>query len=255
VRRCADLGSFAVTFPENPFPLGLPSIHDKDRYWEPFFAACADTGTVLCMHIGSGTKTMTTGEGGMFVTNDHALYDRVMTLNNHGRVPGGKQFWSDFIGFKYRISNIQAAIGCAQLERVDALVARKREIFAAYVQHLGGINGIALNPEAPGTLNSYWMPTVVFDEALGITRDGLLAAFSRRGIDARVFFYPLSQMELFGTSAASSRNNAPNSYAIAERAINLPSYHDMSSADIDTVSQVVIDLVQEHQEKLTCLAS
>lgn len=194
----------------------------------------------------------------MFVTNDRALYDRVMTLNNHGRVPGGKQFWSDFIGFKYRISNVQAAIGCAQLERIDALVARKREIFAEYQKHLGGacgIGGLALNPEAAGTLNSYWMPTVVFDEALGITRDGLLAAFSRRGIDARVFFYPLSETELFGTSAASSRKNAPNSYAIAERAINLPSYHDMSSADIETVSNVVLDLVKEHQEKLTCLAS
>jgi len=174
-----------------------------------------------------------------------------MTLNNHGRVPGGKQFWSDFIGFKYRISNIQAAIGCAQLERADALVARKREIFAAYAQHLGGISGIALNPEAPGTLNSYWMPTVVFDESLGITRDGLLAAFSRRGIDARVFFYPLSQTELFGKPAG----NTPNSYAIAERAINLPSYHDMSSENIETVSQVVLDLVREHQEKLSCLAS
>ncbi len=198
-----------------------------------------------------GTKTMTTGEGGMFVTNDRALYDRVMTLNNHGRVPGGKQFWSDFIGFKYRISNVQAAIGCAQLERIDAQVARKREIFAAYQKHLGDVGALALNPESPGTLNSYWMPTVVFDEALGITRDGLLAAFSRRGIDARVFFYPLSQMGLFGDAPG----NTPNSYAIAERAINLPSYHDMSSADIDTVSQVVLDLVQEHQEKQTWLAS
>lgn len=202
-----------------------------------------------------GTKTMTTGEGGMFVTNDRALYDRVMTLNNHGRVPGGRQFWSDFIGFKYRISNVQAAIGCAQLERIDALVARKREIFAEYQAHLGGIAGLALNPEAPGTLNSYWMPTVVFDEALGITRDGLLAAFSRRGIDARVFFYPLSQTELFGTSEATGRRNAPNSYAIAERAINLPSYHDMSRENIETVCNVVLDLVKAHQETLTCLAS
>jgi len=170
-------------------------------------------------------------------------------------VPGGKQFWSDFIGFKYRISNVQAAIGCAQLERIDALVARKREIFAEYQAHLGGVAGLALNPEAPGTLNSYWMPTVVFDEALGITRDGLLAAFSRRGIDARVFFYPLSETELFGTSAATARHNAPNSYAIAKRAINLPSYHDMSSENIETVCNVVLDLVREHQEKLACLAS
>ncbi|CAJ0809366.1 DegT/DnrJ/EryC1/StrS family aminotransferase [Ralstonia flaminis] len=235
---------------------GIPVIEDAaeavgSRWGEHAAGARGIFGT-FSFH---GTKTMTTGEGGMFVTNDRALYDRVMTLNNHGRVPGGKQFWSDFIGFKYRISNVQAAIGCAQLERIDALVARKREIFAAYQQHLGSVAGLALNPEAPNTFNSYWMPTVVFDKALGITRDVLLAAFARRGIDARVFFYPLSQTELFGTLADSARLKAPNSYAIAERAINLPSYHDMSSADINTVSQVVLDLVQEHQEKLTCLAS
>lgn len=235
---------------------GIPVIEDAAEAlgsrWHGHAAGSQGIFGTFSFH---GTKTMTTGEGGMFVTNDRALYERVMTLNNHGRVPGGKQFWSDFIGFKYRISNIQAAIGCAQLERIDALVARKREVFAAYQRHLGNVPGLALNPEAPDTLNSYWMPTVVFDEALGITRDVLLAAFSRRGIDARVFFYPLSQMALFGETAESPRNNAPNSYAIAERAINLPSYHDMSEADIDTVSQVVTDLVQEHQEKLTCLAS
>ncbi len=231
---------------------GIPVIEDAAEAvgsrWHGHAAGAQGIFGTFSFH---GTKTMTTGEGGMFVTNDRALYERVMTLNNHGRVPGGKQFWSDFIGFKYRISNIQAAIGCAQLERIDALVARKREIFAAYQRHLGGVAGLALNPEAPNTLNSYWMPTVVFDEALGITRDVLLATFSRRGIDARVFFYPLSQTELFGAPAG----NTPNSYAIAERAINLPSYHDMSGADIDTVSQVVIDLVKQHQERPTCLAS
>jgi perosamine synthetase len=182
-----------------------------------------------------GTKTVTTGEGGMFVTHDRALYDRVMTLNNHGRVPGGKQFWPDFIGFKYRISNVQAAIGCAQLERIDSLIARKREIFAAYRERLGSLAGVALNPEPPHTQNGYWMPTVVFAPELGITREHLLAEFAKRNIDARVFFYPLSQTELFGAPAC----NTPNSYAIAERAINLPSYHDMSLVDIDTVADTV----------------
>jgi perosamine synthetase len=157
------------------------------------------------------------------------------------------------------MSNLQAALGCAQLERIDALIARKREIFAAYRARLGSVPGLQLNPEPPHTQNGYWMPTVVFDAALGITRDTLLAAFSQRGIDARVFFYPLSQTGLFGpsgTPAGGTTHSAPNSYAIAERAINLPSYHEMSEADIDTVSQVVIDLVRTHlQEGQPCLAS
>ncbi|MCR4298355.1 MAG: DegT/DnrJ/EryC1/StrS family aminotransferase, partial [Gallionella sp.] len=80
-----------------------------------------------------GTKTLTTGEGGMFVTNDDALYERVLALSNHGRARGQtKQFWPDMVGFKYKMSNIQAAIGCAQMERIDELVAGKRRIFTYY---------------------------------------------------------------------------------------------------------------------------
>jgi perosamine synthetase len=76
-----------------------------------------------------GTKTITTGEGGIFVTNDSELYEYVLTLSNHGRARGQiKQFWSDMVGFKYKMSNIQAAIGCAQIERIDELIQRKRDI-------------------------------------------------------------------------------------------------------------------------------
>ena len=76
-----------------------------------------------------GTKTLTTGEGGMFVTNDEALFERVLTLSNHGRARGqSKQFWPDAVGFKYKMSNLQAAIGCAQMKRIDELIQRKRDI-------------------------------------------------------------------------------------------------------------------------------
>ena len=77
-----------------------------------------------------GTKTLTTGEGGMFVTNDSELYERVLMLSNHGRSKNQKlQFWPDMIGFKYKMSNIQAAIGCAQMERVEELIRRKNVNF------------------------------------------------------------------------------------------------------------------------------
>ncbi len=108
-----------------------------------------------------GTKTLTTGEGGMFVTDDSDLYEHVLTLSNHGRARGQtKQFWPDMVGFKYKMSNIQAAIGCAQVERVDELITRKRQIFLYYRDRLGGIDGIEMNPEPDGTRNGYWMPTV-----------------------------------------------------------------------------------------------
>jgi perosamine synthetase len=182
-----------------------------------------------------GTKTMTTGEGGMFVTSDAALYERVLTLSNHGRARGQtKQFWPDLLGFKYKLSNVQAAIGCAQIERIDVLTARKREILARYRDLLAGMDGVAMNPEPPGTVNGAWMPTVVFDRDTGVTRERLQAAFAAADIDARVFFHPLSSLPMFegfagGTLAAD----------IPTRAINLPSFHDISDAEQQRVVQVL----------------
>ena len=126
-----------------------------------------------------GTKTLTTGEGGMFVTNDPELYERVLTLSNHGRARGQtKQFWPDMVGFKFKMSNIQAAIGCAQLERIDDLIGRKREILKSYRDCLETLADVRMNPEPPGTVNGAWMPTVVFGPQTKVTRERLQEAFS-----------------------------------------------------------------------------
>ena len=187
-----------------------------------------------------GTKTLTTGEGGMFVTNDADLYERVLTLSNHGRARGQtRQFWPDVVGFKYKMSNIQAAIGCAQLERIDELVNRKREILAYYKTTLETLPGVAMNPEPPGTINGAWMPTVVFDRSLGITREMLQAAFAEENIDARVFFHPLSGLPMFEKS-----NINPIAASIPERAINLPSSHDMTNAEQDKVAYLLLHIVE-----------
>lgn len=183
-----------------------------------------------------GTKTITTGEGGMLVTNDDALYERVLTLSNHGRARGQKkQFWPDEIGFKYKMSNIQAALGVGQMERVGELISRKRAVFARYQDNLGALNGIALNPEPPGTENGFWMPTAVFDKETGITREQLQASFKGENIDARVFFWPLSS-----TPSFEPMPDNVNAYDLPGRAINLPSYHDLTDAEIDRVSEVLI---------------
>ncbi|MFC4487238.1 DegT/DnrJ/EryC1/StrS family aminotransferase [Tepidiphilus baoligensis] len=182
-----------------------------------------------------GTKTITTGEGGMFVTNDDDLYERVLTLSNHGRRRGQtKQFWPEAVGFKYKMSNIQAAIGCAQIERIDELVTRKREILAYYKQHLEIIPGIRMNPEPPGTINGAWMPTVVFDQELGVTRELLQTAFAAKNIDARVFFYPISSLPMF----TPNRENC-HAWDLPSRSFNLPSYHDMQKSDMDQVINVL----------------
>ncbi|WP_419736698.1 DegT/DnrJ/EryC1/StrS family aminotransferase [Pseudomonas sp. COR18] len=189
-----------------------------------------------------GTKTMTTGEGGIFVTSDKALYERVLTLSNHGRVSGSKrQFWPDFIGFKYKMSNLQAAIGCAQIERVEELIARKRAIFARYADGLLGVPGVSLNPQPAHSRNGYWMPTVVFDAETGITRETLIEAFQAANIDARVFFWPLSSLPMFeGVSV-----DTPMAFSLSGRAINLPSYHDMTDADQQRVIDVIRDVSRQ----------
>ena len=189
-----------------------------------------------------GTKTLTTGEGGMFVTSDESLYERVLTLSNHGRARGQvKQFWPDEIGFKYKMSNIQAAIGCAQIERIEELIVRKREILSAYKEKLSRLSGVTMNPEHEGTVNGAWMPTVVFDSAMGITREALQSNFSRANVDARVVFWPLSSLPMFEAVPQNSR-----AIDIASRAINLPSYHDMREGDIERVVQVVVGTCAEY---------
>ncbi|ARU56012.1 pyridoxal phosphate-dependent aspartate aminotransferase [Oleiphilus messinensis] len=186
-----------------------------------------------------GTKTMTTGEGGMFVTNDQALFDKVLTFSNHGRSSiESRQFWAESIGYKYKISNIQAALGCAQAERLEELVQRKKQIFTYYYDNLHSLEGITLNPKKYGCESGYWMPNIVFDQKLGISRELLIRTFQQNDIDARVFFWPLSALDVFN-----SKNNTPNAYSISARACNLPSYHDITFSEQDRVVDVIRSLL------------
>jgi perosamine synthetase len=184
-----------------------------------------------------GTKTVTTGEGGMFVTRDRALYELALTLSNHGRARGeARQFWPERLGFKYRLANVQAAIGCAQMERIEELIAGKRAVFEFYASALDGLP-LRLNPEPDGTINGYWMPTVVVDAGARFDRAALLAAFAAEQIDGRVFFWPLSALPMF-----ERKSDNKISYGIHPRAVNLPSYHDLGENEM----QRVVALVRGH---------
>jgi len=183
-----------------------------------------------------GTKTLTTGEGGMFVTQDEALYEKVLTLSNHGRARAQtKQFWPDMVGFKYKMSNLQAAIGSAQMERIDDLIAGKRRIFNYYAEHFRDLP-LHMNPEPANTVNGFWMPTIVADDGVACDREVLLAAFKADQIDGRVFFWPLSMLPMFNKKPANVV-----SYGLYERAINLPTYHDLTEIEMDRVIRLVKD--------------
>lgn len=179
-----------------------------------------------------GTKTLSTGEGGMLITKNAHLYDRVCTLNNHGRgKKQARQFWPEEIGYKFKMSNIQAALGLAQLHRAQELVEKKREIFKRYAQSLScdfSMNQLSSEDLAP----SYWMPTIVAGSPK--QKASILEALISHNIDARTFFWPLSsifpKMRTLGKEFASD---------ISSRALNLPSPYELTEEDIVRVVNII----------------
>ena len=115
-----------------------------------------------------GSKTLTTGEGGMVLCDDEALYERMLFLRDHGRLPGDTSFRSVEIAWKYKMSELQAALGRVQLDRIEELIAKKREIFRWYEERLDGLP-LRLNAERPGERATFWMVTAIFDEMTGLT--------------------------------------------------------------------------------------
>lgn len=175
-----------------------------------------------------GTKTITTGEGGMIVTNKKKIYDKIKILADHGRQPRTKKmFWIDMAGFKYKMSNIQAALGYAQLKRIKKLIKNKRDNFKFYLDNFKDLKEINLNPEEEGTLNSYWMPTIIFNNFNLKKRDKLINFLQKNNIDTRPFFYPLSLFNMF-----QRKYENKVAYEIYKKGINLPNYHEMSKNDI-----------------------
>ncbi len=192
-----------------------------------------------------GTKTMTTGEGGMIVTNNDELFQKAAILANHGRNPKNpKMFWAEQIGYKYKLSNLQAALGCAQLERLDELVDRKRQMFNWYLEFMRDIAGINWNPEPPYVKNSFWMPTIIFDKTLNVKRDKLIQKMISQNIQVRSFFYPLSSLPMFETK---TENKV--SYSIYDRGINLPSYFELSRDDIQYICTKLRDIVARSRDQ------
>jgi perosamine synthetase len=192
-----------------------------------------DTG-VFSFH---GSKTMTAGEGGMLVTDRKEVYLRCLFLRDHGRKPGNKKFFNSEIAYKYKMSAMQAALGLAQLERIDELLERKRRIFDWYVQELSDLPDIELNYEAPGTRSVYWMVTVIIGKKYRIAKESLVDLMSRKNIDCRPFFYPLSSLPAYKDlrQARTAKKTNPVSYSISAFGINLPSGLNLTRKEIKYV--------------------
>lgn len=191
-----------------------------------------------------GSKTLTTGEGGMLVTDREDLYRRVLVSRDHGRLPGEKMFWNTEVAYKYRMSSLQAALGLAQLERIEELIARKRQIFSWYEEELAGVPGLTMNYEAQGTRNTFWMVTAILAEELGLEKEPVMRLMRERNIDCRPFFYPLSSLPAYEKleQAAQARTRNRVSYQISPYGINLPSALSMTAQKVKYVGKALKEI-------------
>mgnify|MGYP001765302522 CR=1 FL=1 len=194
-----------------------------------------------------GSKTLATGEGGMLLTSDPALRERVLVLRDHGRPTGDRLFLNSEFAFKYRMNDVTAAVGLAQAERLEELITAKRQIFAWYEERLRDLQGLALNVEPAGVINSYWMVTVVPDADFGFDKFELMAAFARRNIDTRPFFSRLSRLPALDGRSESTRlvTGATAGDGPATRGVNLPSGYHMDQDRVDIVCRALRDIFKD----------
>ncbi len=181
-------------------------------------------------------KIITTGEGGMITTNDEELHYVMKVMRDHGMQPG-KRYWHLYPGFNYRLTNIQAAIGLAQMERIDDFMAARYERVNRYRTQLEDIPGLVLPGEADWATNIYWLYSILVDEErTGFTRDTLMEALRQQGIETRPFFYPLHDQPAY---ASSNTHTYPVSEWVANRGISLPTSTEVSLEDVDKVCNAI----------------
>ncbi|HXF63227.1 MAG TPA: DegT/DnrJ/EryC1/StrS aminotransferase family protein [Caldilineaceae bacterium] len=177
-----------------------------------------------------GNKLITTGEGGMVVTNSAALLERCNHYKGQG-LAAERAYWHDVVGYNYRMTNICAAIGLAQLERIDELLAKKLQVAEMYDEALKGVAVMRHRPSYPDILHSYWMYTILVAEAR--QRDMVRALLWEAGIDTRPTFSPVHTMPMY----AQASQRYPNAEWIGARGISLPSYPDLTGKEIAYIAE------------------
>ncbi|MBI4568284.1 MAG: aminotransferase class I/II-fold pyridoxal phosphate-dependent enzyme [Planctomycetes bacterium] len=182
-----------------------------------------------------GNKIVTTGEGGMVTTDDDALADQARILRDHGMRPT-RRYWHEVVGFNYRMTNLQAAVGVAQLGKVQAILAAKRNTAERYRMHLEMTPGLAMQPRAPWAEPVCWLFTMLVEEGFPLDRDGLIAALAGRGIDTRPVFHPLHRMPPYAPKPGERERAFPVSEEISRRGLTLPSGVGLADAEIDRVA-------------------
>ncbi|MCU1527036.1 MAG: perosamine synthetase [Frondihabitans sp.] len=180
-----------------------------------------------------GNKIVTTGEGGMVVTDDPALEKHIRLLRGQGMDPE-RRYWFPEVGYNYRMTNIQAAIGVAQLERFEGLLAARLELASRYATRLKAIEGIVLAEVPEGVISVPWLQNVYLEEGDGARRDSVMRALKEEGVDSRPVFYPMHVLPAFETSRP-----FPVADEWSARGISLPLHTGLSIDDVDRVTDTL----------------
>lgn len=183
-----------------------------------------------------GNKIITCGEGGMVVTNDDELAAAMRQLKGQGVDPK-RRYWFPIVGYNYRMTNIQAAIGLAQLEKVDWHLAQRRRIVDTYRKHLGNKSDIMIQPEMPECINSYWMTSALLGDGLP-DRDLVMQRMFDQGIETRPFFPPMHTLPIY--ESRGTGQSFPVADKVSIRGLNLPSSGNLTEDDIKYVCDALI---------------
>jgi perosamine synthetase len=230
--------------------IGLGVLAEKHRVSLIEDAAEALGGRVGSAMVGSlgrasafsfyGNKIVTTGEGGMVTTSDGQLAERLRFLKDQG-MSKLKRYYHTELAFNYRMTNLQAALGVAQMEQAEALVEAKREIRRWYGEELDGVEGIVLNKEVSNTRNVFWMTSIVLTDATSERRDAVADRMRAKGIDTRPFFVPMSQLPHLTPyrQVGTSDDRCEVALSLASRGLNLPSGCGLSRGQVAHVASVL----------------
>jgi perosamine synthetase len=179
-----------------------------------------------------GNKTITTGEGGMVITGRQELYDRCCRLKDQG-LAAGREYWHDLIGYNYRMTNVACAIGLAQLEQADILIAKKRAIAGWYKKYLANLP-LEFQGEAGNVRHSYWMCSLLTEKH--DLREKLRAHLKKSRIETRPLFHPVDQMPMYRT-----KHRLAVAEDLSSRGISLPSYPHLEKTDIEYIAGQIAD--------------
>lgn len=186
-----------------------------------------------------GAKLLVTGEGGMLVTNDTALYEKAKKIQDHGRKSG--TFWIEQLGYKYKMNNLTAAFGLAQIERAENQILRKRRINSWYKEHLSNTEFLSFQTDLQNSESICWMTSISIQANAPVSRDELMQGLSRQGIDSRPVFPAISQYPIWGYSPKVN----PIAKKIGDSSINLPSGVNLNYSTVNKISATIQNLIRK----------